>query len=142
MQSKRKNRRRIEEGWKKDGRGTTAIEEEQKRVICKSVRVFMTYATHSYLHEIAFVEKYRRLLIVHASWYALVNLCRSSASSRRSRKNCASVFTESMPAPCRNLHDLLSRGEPDTQMLKDVASKYLLVEVFVHLLGIICVYHR
>ena len=79
------------------------------RIICKSVQQVITYPSHFYLHEIAFVEKYRKLLIVHESWYALVNLCRSSASSKRSRKNCASVLTESMPAPRKNLYNLLSK---------------------------------
>ena len=88
------------------------------------------------------MEKYRRLLIVHASRYALVNLRRSSASSMRSRKNCASVFTESMPAPWRNLYGVLSRTSAVCGCEEDAACKDLLVKILVHLLGIICIYHR
>lgn len=39
----------------------------------------------------------------HASWYALVNIRLSSALARTSRKNWASVLTESIPAWARNL---------------------------------------
>lgn len=39
----------------------------------------------------------------HASWYALVNIRLSSALERTSRKNWASVLTESIPAWTRNL---------------------------------------
>lgn len=39
------------------------------------------------LLEMAFVEKNRRALIIHASWYALINLRLSSASLNASTMN-------------------------------------------------------
>lgn len=41
----------------------------------------------------------------HAYWYALVNIRLSSALASASRKNWASVLTESTPASARNLKD-------------------------------------
>lgn len=77
----------------------------------------------------------------HASWYAFVNIRLSSALTRTSRKNWASVLTESIPAWTRNLRTrlMLLKTKSAINRISKIGYRNLQIEVVVKPLYIICI---
>lgn len=77
----------------------------------------------------------------HASWYALVNIRLSSALARTSRKNWASVLTESIPASTRNLRTRFDviKTESTINRINEIGFRNLQIEVVVKPLYISCI---